>query len=52
MRERVNTVKPVMLYTEVRAFETQKGMAEQSKDKVAFASQERKGCKEAKWRMR
>lgn len=37
MGERVNTLKPAMLYAEVRAFEMQKDIAEQS-DKVAFAT--------------
>ena len=38
MGERVNTLKPAMLYAEVRAFETPKGTAEQSvEDKVAYA---------------
>jgi len=37
MGERVNTLKPAMLYAEVRAFEMQKGTAEEPDEKVAYA---------------
>ena len=37
MGERVNTLKPAMLYAEVRAFELQKGTAEEPDEKVAYA---------------
>jgi len=37
MGERVNTLKPAMLYAEVRAFELQKGTAQEPDEKVAYA---------------
>lgn len=37
MGERINTLKPAMLYAEVRAFELQKGKAGQSDEHVAYA---------------
>jgi hypothetical protein len=37
MGERVKTLKPAMLYAEVRAFELQKGTAEEPDEKVAYA---------------
>jgi len=37
MGERINTLKPAMLYAEVRAFGLQKGKAGQSNEHVAYA---------------
>jgi hypothetical protein len=49
MGDRVNKLKPAMLYAEVRAFELQKGKGEQSEEHVAFALHKvRKGRVEKK----